>query len=232
MRLSTPLICASGALAATSGSDVEARQSESCAKLHIFGAREWLVPQGFGHESVLIEKIQEAYPGATSEAIVYPASPRGDAYPSSVTAGIQAVVDQVTTYATQCPDSSIVMVGYSEGSQIMDDAFCGGPDGNSMAETSAPIPTAVGERVKALVFMGDPRNIPGAPYNIGSSTGGGFAQRPVGYVCPVYADRIRSYCDAEDPYCSNGNNVRHHEQYVMIYGEHALAFVREKVGSL
>lgn len=70
MRLSTPLICASGALAATSGSDVEARQSESCAKLHIFGAREWLVPQGFGHESVLIEKIQEAYPGATSEAIV------------------------------------------------------------------------------------------------------------------------------------------------------------------
>ncbi|XXH04666.1 hypothetical protein Hte_011085 [Hypoxylon texense] len=229
MRFSTSLLCASGALAASSG-DVEARQS--CAKLHVFGAREWNVPQGFGSEQPLIEAIQAAYPGATSEAIVYPASPRGDNYPSSVTAGIKAVVDQVTAYAAKCPDSAVVMVGYSEGSQIVDDAFCGGPDGNSMAETAAPIPTEVGERVKALIFMGDPRNIPGLPYNIGSSTGGGFAQRPADFVCPVYADRIRSYCDAEDPYCSNGNNVRHHEQYVMIYGEHALAFVREKVGSL
>ncbi|KAI1766361.1 carbohydrate esterase family 5 protein [Hypoxylon sp. FL1150] len=229
MRFSTSLVCASVALAASSG-DIEARRS--CAKVHIVGAREWLVPQGFGHESVLIEAIQAAYPGATSEAIIYPASPRGDDYPSSVTAGIQAVVDQVSAYAKACPDTAIVMVGYSEGSQIIDDAFCGGPDGNSMAETTALIPAEIGEHVKALIFMGDPRNIPGAPYNIGSSTGGGFAQRPVGYVCPVYADRIRSYCDAEDPYCSNGNNVRHHEQYVMIYGEHALAFVREKVGSV
>lgn len=72
MRFSTPLMCVSGALATSSG-DVEARQS--CAKLHIFGAREWNVPQGFGSEQPLIEAIQGAYPGATSEAIVCEFSP-------------------------------------------------------------------------------------------------------------------------------------------------------------
>lgn len=95
------------------------------------------------------------------------------------------MVDQVGAYVAKCPDSAVVMVGYSEGSQIIDDAFCGGPDGNSMAETAAPVPADVGARVKALVFMGDPRNIPGLPYNIGSSTGGGVSFLPPLFFVPL-----------------------------------------------
>lgn len=67
MKASTPLLFLSGALAAPSG-DVEARQS--CAKLHVIGARETTVPQGFGSSQAMIQLIQGAYPGTTSEAIV------------------------------------------------------------------------------------------------------------------------------------------------------------------
>ncbi|KAI1395783.1 carbohydrate esterase family 5 protein [Hypoxylon fuscum] len=229
MKAATPLLLLSGALAASSR-DVAARQS--CAAVHVLGAREESnVPQGFGSTEALVRMIQEAYPGATSEAIVYPAA-GGEAYPPSVTAGIQAVVDQVSAYVAKCPDSAVVLVGYAQGSQIIDDAFCGGPDGNSMSETAAPIPADVSEHVKALIFMSNPRNVPGLPYNVGTAKAGGFAQRDPGFVCPVYSDRIQSYCDAEDPYCCDGNNAMHRKQYVQIYGEHALAFIREKVGSV
>ncbi|KAI0383097.1 carbohydrate esterase family 5 protein [Hypomontagnella monticulosa] len=228
MKIAAPLVLLSGALAAPSG-DVEARQA--CAKVHVIGARESTVPQGYGSSQAMIQLIQGAYPGTTSEAIVYPAA-GGNAYGSSVTAGISAVVNQVSAFVKKCPDTKVVMVGYSQGSQIMDDAFCGGPDGSSMSQTTAPMPADVGSHVKALIFMGDPRNVPGLSYNVGTAKAGGFAARPSGYQCPVYADRIKSYCDAEDPYCSNGNNAQHHQQYVQIYGQQALAFVKQKVGSV
>ncbi|KAI1106296.1 carbohydrate esterase family 5 protein [Jackrogersella minutella] len=228
MKASTPLIFLSGALAAPSG-DIEARQS--CAKVHVLGARESTVPQGYGSSQAMIQLIQGAYSGTTSEAIVYPAA-GGDAYSSSVTAGIKAVVSQVSAYVEKCPDSAVVVVGYSQGGQITDDAFCGGPDGSSMSETASPLPADVGTHVKAIIMMGNPRNVPGLSYNVGTAQAGGFAARPSGYTCPVYSDRIKSYCDSQDPYCSNGNDAQHHQQYVQIYGQQALAFVKEKVGSV
>ncbi|KAI1661686.1 carbohydrate esterase family 5 protein [Daldinia decipiens] len=228
MKVSTPLLFLSGALAAPSG-NFEARQS--CAKLHVIAARETTAPPGFGTAQGMIQLIQGAFPGTTSEAIVYPAA-GGDSYGSSVTAGIKAVVDQVSAFTAKCPDTTVVMVGYSQGSQIMDDAFCGGPDGSSLSETAAPLPADVGTHVKAIIFMGDPRNVPGLSYNVGTAKAGGFAARPSGFQCPVYEDSIQSYCDAEDPFCSNGNSAQHHQEYVQIYGQQALAFVQQKVGSI
>lgn len=67
MKIAAPLVLLSGALAAPSG-DIEARQA--CAKVHVFGARESTVPQGYGSSQAMIQLIQGAYPGTTSEAIV------------------------------------------------------------------------------------------------------------------------------------------------------------------
>ncbi|KAI1335504.1 cutinase-domain-containing protein, partial [Xylariaceae sp. FL0016] len=94
---------------------------------------------------------------------------------SSVAAGITAVVDQVTAFTEQCPVTKVVMVGYSQGSQIMDDVFCGGPDGSSLTPTAATLSADMGDPVVALIWMGDPRNVPGLPYNIGTAQDGGMA---------------------------------------------------------
>jgi len=44
----------------------------------------------------------------------------------------------------------------------MDDAFCGGGD------LTTPLTLAARAMIKAAIFMGDPRHIPGLPYNVGT----------------------------------------------------------------
>jgi acetylxylan esterase len=57
-----------------------------------------------------------------------------------------------------------------------------------------------------------------------------FAARPAGFTCaPASTSIIQSYCDSQDPYCCNGNDANHHQQYVNLYGNQALAFIKSKL---
>jgi acetylxylan esterase len=69
------LVAASALLLAHCGASpiaaLKARQS--CPEVHVFGARETTAPAGYGTASVVVDLVLGAYPGATSEAIDYPA---------------------------------------------------------------------------------------------------------------------------------------------------------------
>jgi acetylxylan esterase len=125
------------------------------------------------------------------------------------------------------------------------DAMCGGSDLNQgISGTAASISIMFAAKVQAMIWMGDPRHTPGEPYNIGTSTTGGvsvsrdhgkiatdqekFDPRPSGFVCK-YSSMIQSYCNASDPYCSNGNNAATHQGYGTEYGQAALTFVNSKL---
>jgi acetylxylan esterase len=122
----------------------------------------------------------------------------------------------------------------------MDNALCGGAGatltGNALAA------------VKAAIFMGDPHNRNGLPYNVGTCKAQGvsahlqnprksrsdkkfkFAARPAGFQCaPASTSIIQSYCDAADPYCCTGNDANAHQQYVNKYGSQALTFIKGKL---
>jgi acetylxylan esterase len=184
---STLLLLIAGASASPILSDtlllLESRQ-QSCPNVHVFGARETTVPQGFGSSGPVIDMILAANPGATKEQIFYPAT-GGDTYGTSARAGVLAVTNQVTNFSNQCPETQIVLVGYSQGAQIMDDAMCGGgePD-EQILNTTAPISATIATRVKAIILMGDPRHTPGAPYNVGNSTEPG-----VGFLYAKFYER-------------------------------------------
>lgn len=49
----------------------------------------------------------------------------------------------------------------------MDNALCGG--------TGSTLSGAALEAVKAAIFMGDPHNVAGLPYNVGTCTAGGVS---------------------------------------------------------
>ncbi|KAL5364370.1 cutinase [Aspergillus floccosus] len=215
------ILLASSALAAPG----ESGKRQSCPNVHVFGARETTAPAGFGTAGTVVDLILNAHPGATSEAIDYPAV--GDnAYASSVQQGVQAVANQVATFVGNCPDTQIVLVGYSQGAQIIDDAMCGGGNANmGISDTAAAISSDVGSHVKAMIWMGDPRHTPGAPYNVGTSTAAGFDPRSGDLSCSPYTNIIQSYCDQADPYCSNGNDGSVHQSYGSVYGQDALEFV-------
>jgi acetylxylan esterase len=86
---------------------------QSCSNLHIFGARETTAPPGFGTSSAVVNMIQRAYPGATTESIIYPAA-GGNMYSASVAVGVRAVAGQANSYFQKCPNTTLVVVGYSQ----------------------------------------------------------------------------------------------------------------------
>ncbi|KAJ4007796.1 hypothetical protein NW766_009601 [Fusarium irregulare] len=209
-------------------------QGQSCPEIHIFGARETSVAPGLGSAGKLIDMIVADHAGATSEAIDYPAC-GGQAscgnveYGASAKQGTEAVTKAVNALSERCPDTKIVMIGYSQGGQIMDNNICGGPDnGASISDSSVPLSASAVNQVKAVVMLGNPRYINGLAYGVGTCDAGGFDARPEGFTCPN-ADKVKIYCDAEDPFCCNGNDSAHHQQYVELYGKEALEFVNSKL---
>lgn len=104
-------------LGSSSASPLQSRQS--CPAIHVFGARETTAPPGYGTAGVVVNLILNAYPGATSEAINYPAcggqsSCGGASYSSSVQQGVAAVTSAVNSFNTKCPNTQLVIVGYSQ----------------------------------------------------------------------------------------------------------------------
>ena len=102
----------------TFASPIRLEVRQSCPNVHVFGARETTASPGYGSAGTIVDAILNAHPGATSEAIDYPASGSDPTYSESVRAGTTAVVDQVRSFAQQCPDTRLVLVGYSQGGSL------------------------------------------------------------------------------------------------------------------
>ncbi|CRK11802.1 hypothetical protein BN1723_009497 [Verticillium longisporum] len=167
-------------------------------------------------------------------AIVYPAC-GGQAscgsvqYADSARQGTAAVATAVNAFNQRCPDSQIILVGYSQGGQIMDNAYCGGGDTSAgITDTSIPISASAQQMIRAAIMMGSPRFVAGQSQNVGDCLAQGFAARPASFQCP-FAANIQSYCDAPDPFCCDGNDAVRHQQYGTIYGAEALTFVNGKL---
>lgn len=207
-----------------------------CPNIHVFGARETSVSAGYGSSSTVVDAVKNAYSGATSEAIDYPAcggqsSCGGVSYSSSVTQGVKAVASAVNSYNSQCPDTQLVLVGYSQGGEIMDAALCGGGIPNQgYTDTSVLLSSSAVNMVKAAIFMGDPLFRAGLSYNVGTCSAGGFDERPAGFTCPS-ASKIQSYCDSADPYCCDGSDAATHQGYGTEYGTQALTFIKSKISA-
>ncbi|KAI8624505.1 carbohydrate-binding module family 1 protein [Xylariaceae sp. FL1651] len=221
-----PVLAAAG----VSASPAELAERQSCPNVYVFGARETTAPAGYGTAGGLVNQVLAAYPGSQSAAISYPAcggqsTCGGVSYDSSAQQGTTAVIQAVTSLNSRCPNTKIVLIGYSQGGQIMDNALCGG-SGATLTGTALAA-------VKAAIFMGDPHNVAGLPYNVGTCKAGGFAARPSGFQCsPASPSIIKSYCDAADPYCCNGSDANVHQGYVTVeYGAQALAFIKGLLGS-
>lgn len=177
-------------LATANPVELEKRQ---CPGIHVFGARETTVPPGYGSSATVVNLIINAHSGTTAEAINYPAcggqaSCGGISYANSVVAGINAVVTAVNNYHNQCPNTKLVLVGYSQvrisqgsfilvvnaqkiyqGGQIMDNALCGGGDpSQGYPNTAVPLSAGAVSAIRAAIFMGDPRYVHGLPYNVGT----------------------------------------------------------------
>jgi hypothetical protein len=88
----------------------------ACAELHILVARASGEGKGEGMIGSLSKAVKAAVKGADSEAVDYPAALAP--YGSSEIKGVKAAKDQLSAYVKRCPAAKIVLMGYSQVSQL------------------------------------------------------------------------------------------------------------------
>jgi cutinase len=122
-------------------------------------------------------------------AVNYPAS---DDYHNSATAGQNDAVAHIQDTVANCPNTKLVLGGYSQGSTVVD-----------LASNSMPAPVA--DHVAAVALFGEPTS------QFSSMLWGG---QPLPTISPLYGPKTISLCAPDDPICSPGGNIMAHVSYI------------------
>ena len=207
-----------------------ASSNSPCATVDIIVARASTEAQGPGAIGALAEEIQNGVKATVGErSVVYPAALTP--YEPSVTAGDKAIKAELEEEVTKCPGQKIVLLGYSQGAQIVGDALGGGGgnksfDGAGDGPATPPAAAFATEKVVGVIQYGDPRRIPGQSFDVGSDKNaeGIFPRLKTQLLTPFAAD-IQSYCDTGDPFCAKGFNLGAHLDYVEKYDKTADKFI-------
>src|SRR5271166_1650455 len=122
-------------------------------------------------------------------AVNYPAN---DDYHNSATAGSNDASAHIQDVVASCPNTKLVLGGYSQGSTVID-----------LASQAMPAPVA--DRVAAVALFGEPSS------GFSSMLWGG---EPLPTISPLYGGKTISLCAPDDPICSGGGNIIAHVSYI------------------
>lgn len=199
--------CANIAVAAAAVSALLATPSAhaaSCPDVDVVFARGTTEPPGIGRTGqAFVDALRDEVGTKTVDvyAVDYPAS-------TDFPTGVQGVVDggtHVATVAARCPNTKLVLGGYSQGAAVMGfvtaDAV---PAGYSVPPgTPLPLPSGVADRVAAVALFGKP-----SPKFM---SGIGAPAVPLG---SAYVNKTIDLCAGGDPICSvEGGNSAAHSMY-------------------
>ena len=190
---------AAAALATTLGVTPAAQAATPCSDVELVVARGTSEPGTLGvivGDNVLAE-TRRALPGrnVTAYAVDYPAG----FDPASPGLGIADTVEHVTGQAAACPGQAFVLVGYSQGAQVIDGAL--GVDTTGTINGGPPpavIPASVAPRIAAVTLFGNPITAIGRT------------------VPPEYLSRTLDVCRDGDPVCeADAVNIVAHLLYFL-----------------
>ena len=227
------LLTSSVMLASCSSSETSTTQPivSSCFDVAILTVRAAGEAPGEGVTSAVVDKIIAGTPRRVERASInYPADP--DNYASSVASGVISMKERLSAQISLCPNEKIVLLGYSQGAGVVLDAL-GGGGGGTLGATVSPVSASVASHITAAVVFGDSRHVVGQSYNAGTATRSGLYPRTGEQISALsaLAARLRAYCDAGDPYCDSGSDLRVHLQYINRYQAEASQFVVTLIGA-
>ena len=132
-------------------------------------------------------------------SVNYPASDQWDT-------GIDGVRDagaHVLSMAQQCPNTKMVLSGYSQGAAIMGFVTSAQvPDGIDPATAPKPLSPEVADHVSSVVLFGTP-----------NERAMNFLGEPPLAIGPPYQAKTIKVCVQDDPVCSDGLNFAAHNTY-------------------
>lgn len=230
--IAIPLLLA----AATEGRDIASRATD-CKDVHVFLARGNNEPYP-GRQGKLVTAICSGLSSCDYEDIQF-YNPLESVYCDSVFEGAANGISQITAYNKACPDSKLVVSGYSQGGHVVGDILGGGGgtffqgcvqgSNEGLNADSAP-----GNKIVAALIFGDTRHTANQPYNVLSGAGAaGLFPRTAAMLANLvtYGDALHNYCVKEDPICAGGDVVADHLNYFDVYSDMAAAWVHERVNA-
>ncbi|KAF5383247.1 hypothetical protein D9615_004842 [Tricholomella constricta] len=164
--------------------------STGCAAVHIITARGSSEPPGEGTIGAIVDDVVSSSKQTVSrEAVVYPATVINYLGPlGSQAQGVAAMKARLAAKASACPDTKIVLTGYSQGAHVAGDVLASKAGGTA--------------NVAALILMGDPGHVRGESFQKGTANmSNGLFPRSNNALEP-FASKINSFCDFGDPFCA------------------------------
>ncbi|KAH7233479.1 Alpha/Beta hydrolase protein [Fusarium tricinctum] len=222
------------AAASANGFSIGVRDAD-CKDVHIFLAKGNNEPEP-GRQGKLVEAICSGLKSCDYEDIHFN-NPLPAPFCDSVTEGVVNGKKQITAYNKRCPDSKLVVSGYSQGGHVVGDILGGGggvffqgcveEDIAGLSSKSRP-----GNKIIAAMVFGDTRHTENQPFNVLSGKGkNGLFPRPADQLANLasYGDVFRNYCVETDPICAQGEDVKTHLNYFDLYSNQVAAWVKERV---
>ncbi|KAI0165236.1 carbohydrate esterase family 5 protein [Hypoxylon sp. FL1284] len=213
----------------------------SCTDVHVFLSRGNNEPYP-GRQGKLVQAICSGVDSCDYEDIAFDNALEVE-YCSAVEAGRKAGVDQITAYNKKCPDTQLVVSGYSQGAQVVGDILGGGGgtffQGCTTPSTAGLDPkSAPGNKIVAALLFGDTRHTADQPFNslAGAKYNGLFPRTGEQLTgLNAFDDVLRDWCQGDDPICAAGDGSRntvteHHLNYFDVYSGSAGDWVKSKLG--
>ncbi|WP_137148852.1 cutinase family protein [Mycolicibacterium sp. CR10] len=172
--------------------------AQSCPDVEVVFARGTSEPPGVGRVGqALADALAPQLGGLTvgTYGVNYPAS-----YDFLNTAvGATDATNRIAVMAAQCPNTRIVLGGYSQGAAVVDMLAGVPPLGNKVGDigSAPPLPGSLNGNVVAVAVFGNPATKFGNPI----SAAGSFAGKAI------------DLCANGDPICSDGRNPFAHTNY-------------------
>ncbi|KAK7951164.1 uncharacterized protein PG986_006892 [Apiospora aurea] len=161
-------------------------------------------------------------PGTTLTSVDYPARLIPD-YLGSEQEGVVALTALMRSYAAACPGAPVVLMGYSQGAQVIADVLSNAT--TPVDNAAQPLSTT---DVVGILLIGDPSRVDGKPFNAGTANGDGLFSRKDSTALEAMGDKILSICNDGDPVCDRGINIAVHLSYDETDGVQATQFVVSK----
>jgi cutinase len=204
-----------GAAVATAGALLSApvyspaAAADACSDVAVVFARGTHQEPGLGNiGQAFVDSLSSQLGGRTVD--VYPVNyPGNDDYHTSVTSGSDDASTYIENTVAGCPNTRIVLGGYSQGATVIDSAT------NAM-------PASVADHVAAVTLFGEPSS------GLSTALWGG---QPLPTISPLYSSKTLNLCAPDDPICTGGGNLAAHVSYIESgMTDQAATFAANRIG--
>jgi cutinase len=201
------------AVASPVRSAIASASADACPAVQVVFARGTGEAPGAGRVGDAFADALRSQVGGQSVAVYGVNYPASDDFLKAVD-GANDASAFVQNVAATCPDTKIVLGGYSQGAAVVDIITVAGRPVFGFGD---PMPPGVASHVAAVAVFGNPSNRFGGPLTA---------------LSPVYGPKTIDLCTTGDPVCSDGNDVSAHSLYVQSgLASQAATFVADRLSA-